>query len=204
MYGETERKRERKEKKTRRGRENRGGRDGSKVEVKKRSERKGVVGKIHLFEKRYRVTSDARPSLTSLPFLPPSLSPPFHTLLSFFFSFSPPISSFRYACVSPFSIYFFSFSFSILLRSVRRPLPPSSVASRWTRAADFTGCRAEFGRRIFSLEMVNWACAGANERLPGAISSFLRAARPPSRFANAPRRTSLSYRLLRVRLCIRN
>ena len=71
MYGERERERERKEKKTRRGRENRGGRDGSKVEVKKRSERKGVVGKIHLFEKRYRVTSDDRPSLTSLPFFLP-------------------------------------------------------------------------------------------------------------------------------------
>ena len=164
MYEEREREREEKRGKERTkrqrgggGGENRGGRDGSKVEVKKRSERKGVVGKIHLFEKRYRVTSNARPSL------------PFHIFLSFASHFLLSI------CVRalPSSIYF-CFSFSILL--LAPSVPPR--APRWTRAADFTGCRAEFGRRIFSLEMVNWACAGANERLPGAISSFFFASRP--------------------------
>lgn len=102
MYEERERERGKEGERTKRqrggGGENRGGRDGSKVEVKKRSERKGVVGKIHLFEKRYRVTSNARPSL------------PFHIFLSFASHFLLSI------CVRalPSSIYF-CFSFSILL-----------------------------------------------------------------------------------------
>lgn len=40
------------------------------------------------------------------------------------------------------------------------PPPRFSIENlRWTRAADFTGCRVEFGWQIFSLNMVNWACA---------------------------------------------
>lgn len=43
-----------------------------------------------------------------------------------------------------------------------------------TRAAGFTGCRAEFGWHIFSLNMVNWACAAWCKReVTGGNSFFL-------------------------------
>lgn len=81
----------------------------------------------------------------------------------------------RLTLSSPSLLHGSSRSFFYLFRR------PARLPSRWTRAPDFTGCRAEFGRRIFSLEMVNWACAGANERLYrglfplfAPVSTFLR------------------------------
>lgn len=112
MYEERERERGKEGERTKRqrggGGENRGGRDGSKVEVKKRSERKGVVGKIHLFEKRYRVTSNARPSL------------PFHIFLSFASHFLLSICVRALPSSSPSPSRFF---YSL------RPSPPSSAVN---------------------------------------------------------------------------
>lgn len=189
MYEERERERGKEGERTKRqrggGGENRGGRDGSKVEVKKRSERKGVVGKIHLFEKRYRVTSNARPSL------------PFHIFLSFASHFLLSIC----ACV-PFPLRSTSPSPSRFFYSLR-PSPPELRGEHEPRTsrAVAQNLAGEFFPWKWLIERAPVQTRGYRGLFPLFFCEPA-AARPPSRFANAPpRRTSLSYRSAS---CIRN